>query len=851
MSVTASELCTIAKSDALHDFSAEAVAIASKSIPLSGVSTCKERNEDKLLYDVLGISRDKEYDNIFKLLKDSPLHGQYTCLLNNENDMFDTVFTTHIGNQNVYFIVDVTTEGMKDQLSNLRDAKDRKGPIYYWIQNRQTLYDPAGKTDPFTKAGKDIFRNNSHVKFAWEDSTHDKFSKGELYPPWNTKKKEVKLDELSIKNEMFYSTNTIYQILHTINDNNFKTQKTKCVMKLPTNKIVVMNKEAAKISGGSFGLGEYRSLFTELKKFIIKIFKGEKLEEEKKFTQQHHCPAKRLGDQGQALSCLQREFYLKTFKIVHRLEKDTLKPSNITKNVSNGIHCFVTIDRPALVASLKYGVPMALFWYFGGGFALFINNNLISDDSRLENKKKEYMALYTEYSAIKTVYLDVRFKMEVVVNKLKQELKDYLNIPVPDTNSLEQEKYYRSFILYYFHYIRSIHLFTIIHDTYRQLSLHIKPDNIKEFTTKNISKIDDTVKILEKNIQTLIKLNNTINLFVNEYTNSSSKTDKLTLGNVNASGLFIQASKAQRLFIGKREQFTLGLYIKEIYEALHDFNIEIAHLFREKIKNICSVVRGYKDEYHNVMAEYLENIVVETIQPKNSIPKKLIIRAKIKGGANLKENLIIDETIRTIFSLYILSQDIGVPFYSESESYDIKSTMKNVYKLLMDDIDINTDMNNIYNINKKDNDSAPYYIDFVEHQIYNSQYSELAILYNELINAYELNINGYYSNDIYIPDKLLLLVNKWIIKNTAMIYTPTSSLTTSSLTTSNLTLNISTNGKNTLKRKRPISFNKIKALPLIKRKPYTIRKNNTRKKYITGRNIIKRNMIINELREAP
>jgi hypothetical protein len=453
--ISANTLCTLARSDLRHDFkkltpNLDVAAVGSFSIP--DTAQCGEIIEDASLAHFLGIRRNP-VDKTFIIPNAGPLHDDYYCIPKIAyTDLYEGGFKQVTPDGQIFLIVDTFTEGFREALNDLKLLPAiASGPMLYWVQNRQTMYDPATKSDPTTPAGREIMRNNPRVRFCWEDTSAPAFSSIEYYPSWNLSltNAPVTIDSLPDKNVLFYSKNDTYLVLRSDPQNNYRTQESLCIMKTvnPVGNIhstVIMSTEMASRTGVQFTAGTYSALTSSLYALLgmIGAQYATRLPPNDVQTtlEKHHYAAKRLGDQGQALSCLkagQAMMYEEVIfqggapgdrkrRATNNLQRNNASNNNARPNVNisqpqpaaakarrvfvpkkryqprigrvdtNGINCFVTGDRLALCGAILYQAPVALFQYAYKGdrppsenyAALFIRKNLL-DEATQERLRRE------------------------------------------------------------------------------------------------------------------------------------------------------------------------------------------------------------------------------------------------------------------------------------------------------------------------------------------------------------------------------------------------------------------------------------------------------------------------------
>lgn len=445
-----SHLCSVAVSDARHDFptnfseSVRPTTLKQLTNTLPGSDTigngsCPIMSEDPLIESVIGLQRDA--NNIYITPQNMPtfMFGQYANAPTNyiknyakiyippENSpqSLDLLFKFGntenssispdyygVRNQAIYFIVDTKNSAFGEFLRNTNTRLSTNKAKYIYVQNRQTLYDPLDKVNLSTPSGKEIFYKsnqrgqqiiNPSVQFAWED-TSPGMTKYVTYPNWASGQ------ETLYRN--FYSRHMLFQTLKGKPDE-YKKHDTKVFMRLmsptgaPTNNLVVFNKEIAQKTGGI--MAALFSFGNDDQQIANNIIGNTNVRANITTLQNdHHYIAKRLGDQGQVLSACESKLRL-------RLQSDL---QTIEQHQSNGKHCFVTFDRPALAFSLMTNVPMALFCYTNGGFDLYVHQKMNSQANMLLNNKDRYNGLLTSLALeqqinIGTMVSDQRILAEI------------------------------------------------------------------------------------------------------------------------------------------------------------------------------------------------------------------------------------------------------------------------------------------------------------------------------------------------------------------------------------------------------------------------------------------------------
>jgi hypothetical protein len=638
--LTAEKLCRIAISDLYHDFkdNKEAIDTAPFSIPHLA-TMCKHDDEEKILQQLLGLTRDgenhfiepKPQNKANTLLKD------YNCAFINKpyyekgKHTLNEAFQTITGKGDIFLVVDFFYSGFKDALVHL---KGKDGPTLYWVQNRQTLYDPAGKAHPQSDAGKKMFQDNPRVKFCWENTTTTKFLPREIYPFWSKSwDKPIQRLTLQNKNELFFSKNEMNLVIQSNPQNDYESQEAVCILKTEDKKTVIMSKEMASKNAGPLSKGEYAALESMLRKSLQggSLQPNSSISAVRRTIEQHHVAAKRLGDQGQALSCL------KAGQLFHYMKNDREETIAL-----NGLNCFVTHDRLAMAAAIAYQVPIVIYLYYGDThFAMFIKNDLLDEvtqkrfaisalQKQIENMLEERNTVGSLYDqAVESVATRKESLREYdkslndFKNKIRNQLQSYQNKfqTLLDAESVEtSELLYQHFVFDLFKFVPYMTEFLYLFEKskkpveeilsrlqrtlddfdakqraltqqFQATQQKIQQEQERQKTQakpKTYKQIIDAYSNflvdLETNIvelrQMIGNIHDDLNFYI-YFENAAAKMKKVCDGpepstipiadaiNIEQSHLFKEEGPTSRQFISKAEQFTLRSYLLKIKDMLH------------------------------------------------------------------------------------------------------------------------------------------------------------------------------------------------------------------------------------------------------------------------------------------
>jgi hypothetical protein len=583
--LTSDILCSLAKSDAKHDFGNEMVPTASLYIPNTG-ATCIASPEDTFMHaHIYGKPILENYEHV------------NVAIAANLDDVF-----AQRGIQDVYLIVDTYSSGLRDQLVKGKDIINP--PVkYFWVENRQTQYDPAGKTHPKSSAGKVLFTNNNKLQYAREIIK----TNGILYPPWDVTDASFNINKFATKNKLFYSTNTIFQIAEKMTDGSINTR---CIMKTPDNKYVVMDKEMSKISKGLFNSITYAALFNKLRVHIDNFINPANNAPPADFTDAHHTVAKRLGDQGQALSTLPDKMLL-----------ETMDGKGFE---SSGNHASVSIDRLAIAAALQYRAPIIIYCRYDGSLDIYIRKDKIGNDGYIKNLQEKqktdeinkyitmYDRIFTGGKTIETIISDITtYNSSITV--LKQTLTTAINADIGTTNDS-----YKTYIKNIFSALTNINMKTNINP----------PENLRENPIRRADEIPAVATLSEvkkevAKLEQLESIQKQLSTFTVQY---NIANDKLNNKKINEIRLFTQI-RTSRALETLGDTICGGSYLSFIVdELLKKQYTELYAPFKAKLTSIFAAISTtYADaQLHTYLIAYIETILAKL--PTEATPIQALIR---------------------------------------------------------------------------------------------------------------------------------------------------------------------------------------------------------------------------------
>ena len=742
-------LCRHAKFDAEHDFDSEKAAAADSTLFYSNCGKVP-KDENKFLEEIgffrnhIGEFIQQEGHRIanYFMLTNIPIGGNFIAKL--ESDL---------GPVPKFLIVDTASEYFIDRLK-----KDHLPSQYFWLQTAQTLFDPAGKTRPYTPAGKTLFNGKiPNLIFAWEDNTngifYNKFMKPIAAP--------IPTNQL-----MFSKYSSVLTIDNNNKPNDYLSHEAKCMVDTGTG-FFVGNKDMAKISGGNLAAGCYQALFGSLVSLIGSVFSTSTEPKQITYVDEHHAYLKRAGDGKQAIVSLSDSL----------INLKYLNMSTIQKiNTSSGVKIFVTIDRLALAAALIYAYYsqtdiVVVFCYNDGSIGIFTSKGYLTPASRLANLKVVYRQAYKQYSV---VIKDYNNKI-VLLNSLKVSVDEIIRgiLTQPITN----EEQYRVFILLFFTIIKNIDLLSSV-------SKFIEDDRgalipIESYShNENIDALSD-ILAAQKAVDLIQNITNVLTNNVQLYKMATypNPIDELSRDNIMLSKLFSSAERqSTRIFIGRREEYTLASYVRAIYEALSRYDrrygSSFTSVFTDKIHELSYLIFSNGEEYYKVMAEYLIKSIASdrtaSVRGGGKFRKHIksaISRHITKFGKktmkpthipyiiikSFKEQYINEELSKLTLAIYIANYGNIKMECNGCVSGSLHKKIQKMVKVLS-----SLKYPNIP-ISKDDN---PYYLDFVKDQLIYL----ITVDNNRIAEQLYQIIEGEFEDDTYYLDPSVLEIIDMYIK---------------------------------------------------------------------------------------
>lgn len=668
------KLCTLALSDARHDFKDQAMIENARTMLPTGIAGCNVNAENEYLYNYLGISRNRR--NTFDIPDDSELLKKYEYTLIEYKKDFHELFELK-ALDNLFLVVDTYSEGLSYVLSH--PYKNNTSVKYHWVQNKQTLFDPAGKTNEKTKRGKQIFfkrwpedERNPNVTFCWEAG-----SSIDRYAPWGEK------NNRSV-NRLFFSNSEIYQLLYNNDPNKFKKQETKCIMRTPENKIIVFNKKMASINA-IFSIKANYELFESVQKDIKKLIDdGGAAGEHGRFLARHHCIAKRLGDQGQALSCLKPEMELK----YHDAITGEVAEHNI---VSNGNHAFVTIDLLAFASALLYEAPIVIYCFRHGPLGVFIRRDIMEPSVIIAGLKQKYIQVLAELESVRTEYQATFAEYGKLTYDIKMEIKAGLAMPI--TSELE----YRQFMK---HMMEVSYKAAVLSELERVKIMRVPelPADINGFTEADIRRAYKYINDMRNSISSY-KYGIMCMTAIGKNYIRIDETD-VNMRIINKSNIYRDMVRFMpRLLVASTLADTLIPYVLSIYREINAVFDKLGAAFIDKMISLGATLdNNYNRAIHLAFikagAEHPRlideegRLMMREDNNDNSIPMtpRAMKRPRLRGGVKgfgLSDESMLEIVAKSALYIYIAckKRDIFI------KNYKIDELMQLVHAKIVDDID--------------------------------------------------------------------------------------------------------------------------------------------------------------------
>ena len=567
---TSEEGCESSRADAKHDFhtifdSKNIQEYVSKNIPSYEGIQCDILDEDRFIdkYELKLSSKDtsanhkSEPDFISTHLNDSitSRYVSFSVIRKQHDYKEETKHTSflqekfqEIGIQDdIFFICDVAYANVRE---DLKFADPSLRQTFYWVQNAQTMYDPAGKTtwhsdkpyfedddDDGEDEGKVTSKSKSKTKtpsspsspssslrikcqnhfkmkdskflFCWQNANKNIVT---LYPEWSKKKFPTK--EVSYKfsennpEQMLYINKNLFMAIRSNDVNDYSTHETNLIITDPTkpgyygyaDKVL-----AAKGSGilSASELASYRAKGYDLRRFVKFINDSIKnqtstklyLDELMNYSPEFQVLAKKVGDASQSLSCCQKQINLQKFK---NPEIGPKGENNIEDFVSNGNHAFVSFDRIAIGCALNYNCPIVI-GNTQESFTIYVQKDLINihnqikrffnktdDNYDITNSFKENTGSFILNADF---YETIKENKNGVITNIKTACSQLNIIPSSDIT-------YQNFLINYFIELNVLKLFSNLDMDILNFDVTDFNDKLKEIYSDKLPEIQDKMKNL-------------------------------------------------------------------------------------------------------------------------------------------------------------------------------------------------------------------------------------------------------------------------------------------------------------------------------------------------------------------
>jgi hypothetical protein len=485
----------------------------------------------------------------------------------------------------IFFICDVAYANVREDLK-FANTTINPSQHFYWVQNAQTLYDPAGKTtwhsdkdyfeeedEEFNEAGELIpkpkpkkgekkqtiridcpnhfKKSDSKFLFCWQNAKKNIVT---LYPEWSAAKFPNKEDSYN------FSTNNPEQMLYVNKDlflsirsnvvNDYSTHEAYLIITNPSlqgyfgyaDKIL-----SAKGSGilSASELASYHAKGNELKTFVKFINDNTKnpnsdktlfLDEVMNYSPEFQILAKKVGDASQSLSCCQKEINLQRFKDNVEGYK---KSDNVEDFKSNGNHAFVSFDRIAIGCALNYNSPIVI-GNTQRGFVVYIRNDLINIHKQfqkffLNSSGSNYELLNTlkdsttSSSAATIDNFILNAELYRKINSLKEEVKASITVACRNLNIIPVDDItYQNFLINHFIELNVFQLFSNLNSTILEFNETEYNNKIKKIYIDKLSEIlTDTSLDITYNLDDINEITDITSIITNINNNINNILKKI------------------------------------------------------------------------------------------------------------------------------------------------------------------------------------------------------------------------------------------------------------------------------------------------------------------------------------
>ena len=664
MQYTSEKGCKSAHSDAHHDFPAKyKKELINEYIPTSKYQECS-RSEDQFFKEYILESNDpsmlintilspdsntseiKPIDDKFQ----QNIRDKYVIVSVKRSSTDDSYKRYHPPNaskknrsfieeilrgqnltDDIFFIGDTTDPNIMDDLASVKDSN------FYWVQNAQTLYDPAGKTSYHTDAGKDYgFRNpNSKFTFCWET-----FGSGyTLYPHWK-EKVDVETIDNSNKEIMFYTNRDIYMAIEkkdirNINTDDYSNHDSGILITYPKTPgtYAYANSSFAEINSTLTSDVHYNQRSALFKDLIANLIASKqsalwKTLQNKNMTNKFL--AKRLGDSGQSLSCLRDKIRLQRYE-------NKASPSKIINFVSNQLLAFISFDKLAIAFSILYGTPIIIqsireqqsgVSNKSSGFIVYIRKDLLDPVKSIKSVYDTDMITQNvqKFKDFNQNILDLNQMRENMI-RFTAVLKTFTLTDVSDRNANNN---YSLLLSVYMKYINVFQLSKIIKFNEIDFDLETIKTKLLEILNFSVTNLNEIEGITIPPIRS------------EDINNCFSNLNDTTIRDTLLSEIY------QRIDKGKKKN--LFKYAKSINSIITRLNSSLNNLF-DLYKKQIDIMTSINAIIDTIPNPYTPDKIKELkIKVKDITPYSLCVRFSDRG--NLEDKLNVFFALNDIESIF-------------------------------------------------------------------------------------------------------------------------------------------------------------------------------------------------------
>ncbi len=397
----------------------------------------------------------------------------------------------------VFFICDVAYANVREDLTYT--AKKPAKQKMRWVQNAQTLYDPAGKTAWHTGSDYGFKSNDSNFVFSWENANLKTMT---YYPIWPGG--EYNFTE-SFPETMLYTNKNMYMgIRADKNDtDDYKKQDSVLVITDPKKPgyYAFADKDLSSKGDGILNKSQmtsYRAKGNDLRNFVkfLKTETGETvgqrkilLDEVLDYSSEIQILAKKVGDASQSLSCCKPVMHFQEFQ-----DNAAGFKGGVRNFDSNGNHAFVSYDRIAIGCALNYNCPIVL-QNTQEGFVLYVREDLVSQEKQFD----KFEALFGEMKTDIKLDLFGKEKEEL----LKNVGKKLAELP---TKKIENDSEYKSYLVQHLLLLPVLQMLNTIGSFFEMTEANLKMrilTSIQEANKKLIK--ENNISINESSLEKIVE----------------------------------------------------------------------------------------------------------------------------------------------------------------------------------------------------------------------------------------------------------------------------------------------------------------------------------------------------------